>query len=86
MRNAFLFLFLTCSVLMAKAESIKSPDGNLELNFEVKGGIPVYQLTYKNKPVVTDIPFQEGIWVNYHCSASNQNFMVFIVFFVIDFS
>ncbi|SHF09563.1 Glycosyl-hydrolase 97 C-terminal, oligomerisation [Bacteroides luti] len=54
MRKVFLFLFLTCLAVVSKAESIKSPDGNLELNFEVKGGIPVYQLTYKNKPVVKE--------------------------------
>jgi Glycoside hydrolase 97. len=54
MRKAFLFLFLICSVLMAKAESIKSPNGNLELNFVVKEGIPTYQLTYKNKPVIKE--------------------------------
>ena len=54
MRKVFLFLFLTCLAAVSKAESIKSPDGNLELNFEVKGGIPVYQLTYKNKPVVKE--------------------------------
>lgn len=40
--------------MMAKAESIKSPNGNLELTFEVTGGVPVYQLTYKGKPVVKE--------------------------------
>jgi glucan 1,4-alpha-glucosidase len=54
MRKAFLFLFLICSALMARAESIKSPNGNLELNFVVKEGIPTYQLTYKNKPVIKE--------------------------------
>jgi alpha-glucosidase len=54
MRKAFLFLFLICSALIARAESIKSPNGNLELNFVVKEGIPTYQLTYKNKPVIKE--------------------------------
>ncbi|BEG99935.1 glycoside hydrolase family 97 protein [Bacteroides sedimenti] len=54
MRKAFLFLFLICSVIVAKAESIKSPNGNLELTFEVTGGVPVYQLTFKGKPVVKE--------------------------------
>ena len=54
MRKAFLFLFLTCSIMMARAESIKSPDGNLELNFNVKDGVPTYQLTYKSKPVINE--------------------------------
>lgn len=54
MRKALFLLFLTCSVCFAKAESIKSPNGNLELNFAVKDGVPTYQLTYKNKAVVKE--------------------------------
>lgn len=54
MRKAFFFLFLICSVWMLNAESVKSPNGNLELNFTVKDGIPTYQLTYKNRPVIKE--------------------------------
>ena len=65
MRKAFLFLFLICLALTSKAESIKSPNGNLELNFIVKEGIPTYQLTYKNKPVINEsklgIELKEGL-------------------------
>lgn len=54
MRKALLFLFLACSVCLVNAEAIKSPNGNLELNFTVKDGVPTYQLTYKNKSVVKE--------------------------------
>ncbi len=54
MRKAFFFLLLICSVWMLNAESVKSPNGNLELNFTVKDGIPTYQLTYKNRPVIKE--------------------------------
>ena len=36
-----------------RAEELKSPDGNLLMRFEVNGeGTPVYELTYKQKPVI----------------------------------
>ena len=54
MRKTFLFLLLACSFILAQAESIKSPNGNLELNFILKEGIPTYKLTYKNKPVINE--------------------------------
>ena len=38
---------------MMRAEELKSPDGNLLMRFEVNGeGTPVYELTYKRKPVI----------------------------------
>ncbi len=36
----------------ANAQQIKSPDGNFTLNFELKDGIPYYNLSYKDKAVV----------------------------------
>lgn len=42
---------LLCSTL--KAQELKSPDGNLTLNFSIaQGGIPTYSLTYKGKAVI----------------------------------
>lgn len=36
-----------------RAEELKSPDGNLLMRFEVNGeGTPIYELTYKRKPVI----------------------------------
>jgi glucan 1,4-alpha-glucosidase len=35
------------------AQTIKSPDGNLSMTFELRSdGVPVYQLTFKGKPVI----------------------------------
>lgn len=51
-------LFLTSCMLfstflLAQAQELKSPDGQLKLNFKLAAdGTPTYDLTYKNKPVV----------------------------------
>ena len=46
-----LFSLLMCT--SAKAESITSPDGQLQLNFSVNAqGEPMYELSYKGKEVV----------------------------------
>ncbi len=54
MKKAFLSVACVMSILAANAEEIKSPNGNLILNFEVKDGVPVYELDYKNKPVIKE--------------------------------
>lgn len=47
----FLLVFFAGS--LAKAESITSPSGQLQLNFSVNAqGEPVYDLSYKGKPVI----------------------------------
>lgn len=43
------FLFNSFS---SHSQSITSPDKNLELTFELKDGVPVYQLRYKGKAVI----------------------------------
>lgn len=43
-----------CFTLFIKAEKVKSPNGTLELTFNVNNGIPVYQLNYKQKPVIKE--------------------------------
>jgi len=50
-KNFLLFLFIAFSVAVS-AQTIKSPDGNMTMNFELKDGVPVYQLSYKGKVVV----------------------------------
>lgn len=47
-------LFIYYGYNTSQAEEMKSPDGNMSLQFEVKGGIPVYWLTYKNKTVIAE--------------------------------
>ena len=44
-------LFLSLGV---QAQSVKSPDGQLELNFELKDGTPYYRLNRKDKVVLRD--------------------------------
>ncbi len=47
----FLLVLLVSGVAMA--ESITSPNGQLQLNFSVNAqGEPVYELSYKGKPVI----------------------------------
>ena len=54
MKKSIIILILTVLGLFAYANpvSVKSPDGQLELKFEVIGGIPQYSLDRAGKPVV----------------------------------
>ena len=48
-------LMLVASLLPAivlRAETIKSPDGNLAADFKIDGGVPYYSLTYKGVKVI----------------------------------
>jgi hypothetical protein len=45
--------FLASAFIM-HGEELKSPDGNLMLQFEVKQGIPVYQLFFNNQSVIKE--------------------------------
>ena len=39
--------------LMAMAQSVSSPDGNVTVKFSLAdGGVPTYEMSYKNKAVV----------------------------------
>ena len=40
--------------LALHAESLKSPNGELELTFKVQDGVPTYALNYKNKEVIKE--------------------------------
>ena len=49
----FIAIAFFCLIAIgANAQQIKSPDGNFTLNFELKDGIPYYNLSYKDKAVV----------------------------------
>ncbi|MBW7674050.1 glycoside hydrolase family 97 protein [Chryseobacterium chendengshani] len=39
---------------VANAQSLKSPDGKFEMNFQLKGGVPFYNLKFNGKTVVED--------------------------------
>jgi glucan 1,4-alpha-glucosidase len=51
-KRAFIFIALFCLLLVAKAQQLKSPDGNFSLNFELRNGVPYYSLNYKDKIVI----------------------------------
>ena len=38
--------------LMAMAQEVKSPDGNVSLKFYLDNGRPTYEMTYKKKAVI----------------------------------
>ena len=54
MKKITLVLVLLGLAFVIKAGTIKSPDGRLTLNFDVKDGTPVYTLDYKNRPVIKE--------------------------------
>lgn len=47
-------LLLSMMFTGLKAQSLKSPDGKFEMNFQLKGGIPYYNLKYTGAVVVED--------------------------------
>ena len=47
-------LFLFGATVFFNAQILKSPDGNFELNFQLKSGVPYYSLNFKKKPVIED--------------------------------
>lgn len=55
MKKTILFAAaLICSGWLAQADEVKSPNGNVVLNVDVKDGVPVYRLDYKQRPVVKE--------------------------------
>ena len=52
MRHRNLLLALLLLPLTAWATEVKSPNGNVALNFKVEEGRPVYSVTYKGKDVI----------------------------------
>lgn len=42
----------TLSIGYLSAQTLKSPDGNFEMNFSLENGVPYYNLSYKGQPVL----------------------------------
>lgn len=52
-KNLSLSVFLCISFIAGAQQKLISPDGNLEMTFQLnKEGCPVYELVYKQKPVI----------------------------------
>lgn len=47
-------VWMVSFVTIIEAQSIKSPNGNLQLDVAIKNGVPVYALQYKNKAVIKE--------------------------------
>ncbi len=56
--KAILSLLLTLATVSASAQqqTVSSPDGRLQLTFEVKAGSPVYSVTYDGKQMLDESP------------------------------
>lgn len=52
MRKLLCLFIFAAMQLLTFADEVKSPNGNIVVNFSVDGGVPTYQMTYKQKPVV----------------------------------
>ena len=53
-KNIIGAVFLFASGFVLNAQSLKSPDGKFEMNFQLKSGVPYYNLKYQGKTVVED--------------------------------
>lgn len=54
MKQILLATVLLFSAGLLSAETVKSPNGGMVLNVELKNGVPVYRLDYKNQAVVKE--------------------------------
>src|ERR1035437_290427 len=52
MKKTLLLIVCLFSGILLMATDLKSPNGTLLLNVEVKDGVPTYRLDYKNRPVI----------------------------------
>ncbi len=53
LKSIFSFTSCICLAVAVNAQKLTSPDGNFIMNFSLSPeGAPVYELTYKNKPVI----------------------------------
>lgn len=52
MKRLIFILMALLSYGILRAETLKSPDGNIVLDFELDNGVPVYKVDYKGRPVI----------------------------------
>lgn len=53
-RKIFFMILLIGAPALLKAQNLKSPNGKLELTFQIKQGVPEYSLLYKGKDVIRE--------------------------------
>lgn len=49
----WLFVILAFFPLLSVAQNVTSPNGNVSVKFYLDSGVPVYEMSYKGKPVIT---------------------------------
>jgi alpha-glucosidase len=54
MKSRLILLLLLIGAISAQAIELKSPNGAIVLNFNLKNGVPVYDLSYKSKAVIKE--------------------------------
>ncbi|WP_291860414.1 glycoside hydrolase family 97 protein [Marinilabilia sp.] len=54
MKKLFVFMAISFMAVWGQAAELKSPNGSFHLNFEVKGGVPVYSLELDGQPVILE--------------------------------
>ena len=59
MKKLSILILLFCLSFWAFGQKLISPNGALQLNFELKEGVPYYSLSYKNQPVI--LPSKLGL-------------------------
>ncbi len=53
MKSVYLMIAALLMPLMAGAQTVKSPNGNVVVSFSLTGnGVPTYEMSYKHKPVI----------------------------------
>ncbi len=52
--NKITVLLFLCVITLCKGQSLQSPNGKLEVTFNLKNGIPSYSFSYHNKPVIKE--------------------------------
>ena len=59
MKKLLNLILLFCLSFWAMGQQLSSPNGELQLDFELKEGVPYYSLSYKNQPVI--LPSKLGL-------------------------
>lgn len=60
LKRTVMLSFLLLMGVIVHAQELLSPNGKLKMNFSIqKGGVPIYSLTYKDKPVI--LPSKLGL-------------------------
>ena len=54
MKRLIFILMALLSYGILRAETLKSPDGNIVLDFELDNGVPVYKVDFKGRPVIKE--------------------------------